>query len=1027
MTQFTKTVSISEGQHASLTASGHIGTLGDPQAVTVIRSASHALAMTQSEAISAQKQLTRPAVILSSPEAFSIPRAMAHNVAPSTAGLVSAGKAIARAVMASDGQNLAALRRTARPLALAMAESLVRLLTPIKPFALTDGETLSAARGYPRTTAPLSPSSLSLSELKLFGRIVSITEGEIVTAAKQTAKGVSFADSEAINQSVIARWSRSLAAGSQLGFVRVPGRLAAFADPATVSGVQRLVIARSASVPQGELVTASAPAIRLYGASIAAAIPINIVRRVAHAVSVAQGAALLTAKFATKTISASLAELVALGQQTAHGALLLSTNALAAGRKIGHRQGLSQSQIVTHGRANAKNVTSALPEALALLRAGTFGLLQNFSQPSILRVVKNNMPAIAFASGSTIIIVRQFTKAIAQIISNTAIAIRQTSALRSVSLVSGNAAVAITFIRRAGVVVSLVRSPQQIQLFLARTLTHPLSWSQGNVLSSITVPIKHTFLLANQIATTVNRQLGSTIGVVQAARIITRAVGTLASSGSTQLLSVFTARTGPTLGLVGLLQPESTSASRQATLQKTIILPADPVIAFNPPAPSIPNTTPLGARVAQIIVTMTDGSPFAGQLSFGPPNQNDSGIYAIDNNIAPVTYTGNNFITINPTGPGVGAEGGNIDNITAVATVVPTRMFNMISSTRQRFASAHPVLVLLSSPQSMAMRRFVSKALAALTPQLLAAQNGAAHFRTLATAHAQISAVARAAIKNLPAVALGQVVASGSRIGKTIRAFSAAVASTNKQRFKAAVFNIAEALTAAGQRTTGRQSVSLASGQSAALVRQPQKLILPMLGSQISRIMGIARAVVLAMPETLIGGRLKLSILAFSHAQSVTALRQSAHQRTIAMVSSLFQTLRQVHVFYLNVTQTLVQANVNRIGKLVRVLAPYILARTTGRFVAIAAGIAQSVSVATVNLRHGGVQAVIAQTQRVTSIASAVRPWPHGFDPTAMIASAQRLVVDMASAIAPILPTSAVLRLGRALRPLYARRRFIKR
>jgi hypothetical protein len=357
-------------------------------------------------------------------------------------------------------------------------------------------------------------------------------------------------------------------------------------------------------------------------------------------------------------------------------------------------------------------------------------------------------------------------------------------------------------------------------------------------------------------------------------------------------------------------------------------------------------------------------------------------------------------------------------------------MFNIISATRQKFASAHPVLVLLLSSQSLAVQRFVAKAVAAFSAQLLTAQKTVAHFITLAMVHAQIAVLVRSAIKTLPAAVLSQIVTISSRIGKRIGALSTALLSINKQRFRTAVFSVVQALTARGQRTTGVQSVGLTSGQSASLAHQPQKLIISTLGSQISRIVRIARAVVVATQEMLIGGRLKISILAFSHAQSVTALRQSAYQRTIAMVGLLFQTLRQVYVFHLNVTQTLAQANVNRISKLVRVLAPYILTRTAGRFVAIAAGIAQRVSVATVNLRHGGVQAIIAQTQRVTSIAGAVRSWPGGFDPGdpgAMISSAQRLVVGMASTIAPIFPTSAVLRLGRALRPLYARRRFIKR
>ena len=82
-------------------------------------------------------------------------------------------------------------------------------------------------------------------------------------------------------------------------------------------------------------------------------------------------------------------------------------------------------------------------------------------------------------------------------------------------------------------------------------------------------------------------------------------------------------------------------------------------ITSNPPNPTIPSTTPLGATVARITASWSDGSPFAGTLSFGPPNFNYGGIYALDSN--------NNLI-INPLGPGVGSAGGSTENVTIVAT-----------------------------------------------------------------------------------------------------------------------------------------------------------------------------------------------------------------------------------------------------------------------------------------------------------------------------------------------------------------------
>jgi hypothetical protein len=86
--------------------------------------------------------------------------------------------------------------------------------------------------------------------------------------------------------------------------------------------------------------------------------------------------------------------------------------------------------------------------------------------------------------------------------------------------------------------------------------------------------------------------------------------------------------------------------------------PPAPIISFNPPNPAIPATTPKGAVVAGIVVAMSDSSPFTGTLGFGPPNYDAGGIFAI---------SGSNLI-INPSGPGVGSDGGTIQNCTIVAS-----------------------------------------------------------------------------------------------------------------------------------------------------------------------------------------------------------------------------------------------------------------------------------------------------------------------------------------------------------------------
>jgi hypothetical protein len=81
-------------------------------------------------------------------------------------------------------------------------------------------------------------------------------------------------------------------------------------------------------------------------------------------------------------------------------------------------------------------------------------------------------------------------------------------------------------------------------------------------------------------------------------------------------------------------------------------------LSFQPPNPSIRNTTPLGAIVATIIPAWSNGQRFTGTLSFGPPYANGGGIFAI---------AGTSLI-IDPSGPGVNGAGGTVVQVTVVAT-----------------------------------------------------------------------------------------------------------------------------------------------------------------------------------------------------------------------------------------------------------------------------------------------------------------------------------------------------------------------
>lgn len=69
-----------------------------------------------------------------------------------------------------------------------------------------------------------------------------------------------------------------------------------------------------------------------------------------------------------------------------------------------------------------------------------------------------------------------------------------------------------------------------------------------------------------------------------------------------------------------------------------------PVITVAPNVPSVPDTTPRGAVVATYSVKMSDNSPFAGTVRFGPPYYDYNGRFALRGN----------SIIVNPNGPGLG-------------------------------------------------------------------------------------------------------------------------------------------------------------------------------------------------------------------------------------------------------------------------------------------------------------------------------------------------------------------------------------
>jgi hypothetical protein len=114
--------------------------------------------------------------------------------------------------------------------------------------------------------------------------------------------------------------------------------------------------------------------------------------------------------------------------------------------------------------------------------------------------------------------------------------------------------------------------------------------------------------------------------------------------------------------IYALAFPTTPSARNSNFLADVVFTPtaATPylTLSFNPANPSIASNAPAGTVVTTITANWSDGSPFTGTLSFGPPNSNDQATFAI---------SGNQLI-VNPNGPGLAADGNTTQLVTIVAT-----------------------------------------------------------------------------------------------------------------------------------------------------------------------------------------------------------------------------------------------------------------------------------------------------------------------------------------------------------------------
>lgn len=107
---------------------------------------------------------------------------------------------------------------------------------------------------------------------------------------------------------------------------------------------------------------------------------------------------------------------------------------------------------------------------------------------------------------------------------------------------------------------------------------------------------------------------------------------TLLSCCGIAALLLATPALAQTLGGYSPLSPTKTHPCGHGNQPACPPPPPPPItlsLAFDPPNPSIPDTSPVGTVLAQIIVTVSDGSVFMGSLGFGNPYISDNGFCAI--------------------------------------------------------------------------------------------------------------------------------------------------------------------------------------------------------------------------------------------------------------------------------------------------------------------------------------------------------------------------------------------------------------
>jgi hypothetical protein len=315
----------------------------------------------------------------------------------------------------------------------------------------------------------------------------------------------------------------------------------------------------------------------------------------------------------------------------------------------------------------------------------------------------------------------------------------------------------------------------------------------------------------------------------------------------------------------------------------------------------------------------------------------------------------------------------------------------------------------------------VARTIVGLSPQSVAAQRTVPSLRTLAISLGQIARTSRSAGKG-QSVQVGQTVSEQARVGKLAVSSIVLGATVNLLRFVTRLFGLGEALSAARQHITSGHAVTLVSTQILSATRLFGKPVAAAIASQVLRIVRATATIRLLTTESMIAGRLRLATLAAALGEALTIARGSAHSRLIRVNAPASILFSRVHGLPIAILQAISDVRIrNAVGRIVRASSPQKIVTDLGRFVTSSAASTQFMTKGTTLLRAGGAVISIRAGQAVSLIAGAARR----SSPT--IRSAQQLILGIAAAVAVVWPVRVALRAGRALRPLYARRRFIKR